>query len=172
MKRHELALKLNLTPVQLDTLLSNFPEVDPVSEDVPQSVVDVILSKTKRIQQAPVVATSDGTAKASLSNLEQLIQGYRDNSVDYIRGLEQQSLREEAFLGDLLGKQRALTRLEKENDAYEEILTEVSLARSESALTAIELYLARMAKASSQTQERIEKANELLGKFDNLTGLE
>lgn len=176
MKRNELAVKLNLTPVQLDTLLNNFPEVDPLSDDISDEIVEGILAKTKRIKQAPStaesIAKSDGSAKATLAHLEELVDGYRENSVDYVRGLERQAIQEEAILGSILGKRRAIARLSGEVDTYEEILTDVSLARSESTLDAIEQYLEDMSKASSKTQERIERANKLLGKFDGLTDLE
>lgn len=170
MKRNQLALELGLTPVQLDQLLSKLPDVDPTSDDIPDSVVEMILSKTKRIQQAPSTE-SITTTKDALAHLEQLIDGYRENSVDYVRGLEQQAIREEAFLGKLLGKRRALARLDGEVTEYEDILTEVSLARSESTLDAIEIYLDEISKATSKTQERIEKANKVLGKFEEITGL-
>jgi len=169
MKRNQLALELGLTPVQLDQLLSKLPDVDPTSDDIPESVVEMILSKTKRIQQAESITTTP-TTKDALSHLEQLIDDYRENSVDYIRGLEQQAIREDAFLGKLLGKRRALARLDGEVTEYEDILTEVSLARSESTLDAIETYLDEISKSTSKTQERIEKANQMLGKFEKMTG--
>lgn len=165
MKRNELAQLLEVTPVQLDSLLKHFPQVDPLSDDIPDVIAEQLLNKFENSRalsgDTPVAQVDNDASLMKMIDSIDVARSSTDINRENTQGqhdyIIEESLVQAEIEGELAGELEAITFLNSYHEGRSSVLKDYTSYKQASHDKFLKRVLSKYQTVSSQESEKTVK---------------